>query len=996
MSDWKTARNIAIIGGGRKCKALLELLLSPDSDHKTPAIKGVSDKNIQAVGIRFAKAHGIFTTTDFRELFSLKDLDLIIEMTKDDSLREILQNAKPPWVRLFDHHEARSIIDYFKTTAKKNELLKKVRRVNVDSEFFEGLFETFYDFVLALNEERDAYFGAIRKKLVANEWVMSQIVQGTTIPTFVIDKEHVVTHWNTACERLTGYSANDIVGTTNSWKPFRSESRPSMADLILDGVVEEELWRFYDNRWKKSELIEGAYEAEEFFPHLDKEGLWLFFTAAPITAPDGTTVGAIETLWDRTKEKQAEAQRENQNRELARKVADLTASERAMAQIVEGSTIPTFVINRDHTVTHWNHAMEQLTGYSAREIIGTKKQWLPFYNKERPSMADVIVDQINELEIKKLYGTKWRKSALIEGAYEAEMFFPILGKNGKWCWFTAAPIKTPDGEVVAAIETIWDKTEDRKAEKERERHTRELATYCSIYATLSGPLSLEGRIKAAIQEVANIFLIDGICIYILNKDGKFYLQYNYGYSENLCYCSRVAGEESMILRVAKSGKVAVFKDVADTGGDEMIMLKQENLRSLVYIPILDKEKKAFGVIRAASKNVQHFGPDETRALELISNRIGVAIENSELQKEVKRKAGFQEKLILSSNDGIIATDRDWKAVIFNSAAEGIFGLPASEVVGKMNVREFYPPEITQEFDALVAEGRKGWNLPWRETSIISRNGDHIPVRFSGTILHEKTRMMGIVAFFNDLREIKRLEKELVSAERLAAIGQTVAGMAHCIKNILHGLKGGSYLVNIGINKDNSDKLITGWQMVQRNIGRTSDLVQDLLSYSKGREPEFKACFPNEIADEVCELMKEVAAENEVAIEKKFSESIDEVVMDPRTIHRCLLNLLSNAIDACRYDDGVTKTHCVTVSTSLESDNFIRFDVSDNGSGMTDKVKEKIFGSFFSTKGSQGTGLGLLVSRKLIEEHNGTIGVTSRLGQGTTFSVRLPFTLNSRD
>jgi PAS domain S-box-containing protein len=437
------------------------------------------------------------------------------------------------------------------------------------------------------------------------------------------------------------------------------------------------------------------------------------------------------------------------------------------------------------------------------------------------------------------------------------------------------------------------------------------------------------------------------------------------------------------------GKISVFRDLPDLCKDEMNLLRREGLRSLVYIPVLDKDKKAFGVIRAASKNTGHFGPDETRALELIGNRIGVAIENSELHKEVKRKAGFQEKLIGSSHDGIIATDSDWKAVIFNSAAEGIFGLSASEVIGKMDVREFYPPTITQEFNALLAEGRKGWNLPWRETSIVARNGEHIPVRFSGTILHEKNRMMGIVAFFNDLREIKLLEKELVSAERLAAIGQTVAGMAHGIKNILHGLKGGSYIVNIGINEGQTEKLKTGWQMVQRNIDRTSDLVQDLLSYSKEREPEFRPCFPNEIADDVCELMKEVAGENDVAIVKKFSESIGEEAMDSRTIHRCLLNLVSNAIDACRYDDSITKTHCVTVSTALESDNFIRFDVSDNGSGMTEEVKEKIFGSFFSTKGSQGTGLGLLVSRKLIEEHGGTIDVTSQLGEGTTFTVRLP-------
>ncbi|MGA8240365.1 MAG: PAS domain S-box protein [Desulfobacterales bacterium] len=989
-------QKIALLGGGQRCKAFLQVILNENFDEKKPEILGVATINERDMALQYAKDKGIFTTSDVKELFSIKDLNLILQLTRDDNLRVMVQDTKPPWILLVDHHEAQSIVDHYLVKGKKNEILTKLRKTMDDSHAAENLFEEFCGFVLGLNVDRNVYFQKVRKDLAANEWALSQIIQGSTIPTFVIDKDHTVTHWNRACEMLTGFSAEEIVGTDRHWKPFRSEKRPLMADLILDGVSEEDLWRQYTTRWEKSDLIEGAYEAEEFFPQLGRDAKWVFFTAAPIKAPDGSTVGAIETLWDKTKEKLAEQERERQNKELAQKVRELTANEKAMSQIILGSTIPTFVIDKDHTVTHWNRAMEKLTGYSTREIVGTKKQWAPFYEKERPSMADVIVDQIGELEIRKLYGTKWRKSLLIEGAYEADVFFPNLGKDGKWCWFTAAPIKTPEGEVVGAIETIWDKTEDRKAEKERERHTRELATYCSIYATLSGPLSLEGRIKAAIQEVANIFLIDGICIYILDKDGKFYLQYNYGYSENLCYRSRVAGEESMISRVAMHGKTFVFSNLPDLNEEDMNLLRQEGLRSLVYIPILDKEKRAFGVIWAASKNTGHFGPDETRALELIGNRIGVAIENAMLQEEVKRKADFQGKLIGSSNDGVVATDDKWNIVIFNPAAEKIFGYSASDVIGKMTIREIYPPAIIQNLDELLAAGSHEWNLPWRETAITAQNGEGIPVRFSGTILHARKRMMGSVAFFNDLREIKRLEKELVGAERLAAIGQTVAGMAHGIKNILHGLKGGSYLVNIGINKDNPDKLKAGWQMVQRNIGRTSDLVQDLLSYSKGREPEYKACFPNEITDDVCELMKEVAGENNVVIERKLSELIGEVVMDPRTIHSCLLNLVSNAIDACRYDDSVTKTHCVTVTSTLESDNFIRFDVSDNGSGMTDEVKEKIFGSFFSTKGSQGTGLGLLVSRKLVEEHGGTIDVTSQLGEGTTFSVRLPFETEGQD
>jgi len=251
-------------------------------------------------------------------------------------------------------------------------------------------------------------------------------------------------------------------------------------------------------------------------------------------------------------------------------------------------------------------------------------------------------------------------------------------------------------------------------------------------------------------------------------------------------------------------------------------------------------------------------------------------------------------------------------------------------------------------------------------------------------------MMGGVAFFQDLTEIKKLEHELINSERLGAIGQTVAGMAHGIKNILAGFKGGRYLVDLGINKNNTEKLVNGWEMIKRNIDQTSDLVLDLLSYSKEREPEHQDCFPNSIADDICELVKEMARSHDVDIVKDFSTAIGEVSMDPNTVHQCLLNLVSNAIDACAFDDNVGKKHAVHVRTALEGEATIRFEVSDNGAGMTDSVKAKLFSSFFSTKGAKGTGLGLLVTRKLIEEHHGSIDVVSDLNQGTTFIMKLAF------
>ena len=162
------------------------------------------------------------------------------------------------------------------------------------------------------------------------------------------------------------------------------------------------------------------------------------------------------------------------------------------------------MINKEHKITHWNKALERLTGYPAEDMIGTNRQWAPFYEKERPAMADVILDQIGETQMQQLYGSKWRRSALIDDGWEAEAYFPNLGENGKICWFTAAPIKMPDGQVVGAIETLWDKTEERQAAKEQERHTQELAALCSIYAT-KWPLESGGADQGGHQRGGRYF-----------------------------------------------------------------------------------------------------------------------------------------------------------------------------------------------------------------------------------------------------------------------------------------------------------------------------------------------------------------------------------------------------------------------------------------------------------------------------------------------------------
>jgi two-component system, NtrC family, sensor kinase len=359
-------------------------------------------------------------------------------------------------------------------------------------------------------------------------------------------------------------------------------------------------------------------------------------------------------------------------------------------------------------------------------------------------------------------------------------------------------------------------------------------------------------------------------------------------------------------------------------------------------------------------------------------------------RELRRRSNFLSKVIRSSNDGVVATDEELRIVVFNPGAERIFGFLQEDVIHSRSLADLLPKELVESFQQAMSGERAFKELPWREVIIVSKNGESIPVMFSGSVLVEGARKLGTVVFLQDLRAIKRLQRELVHSERLAAIGQTVAGLAHGIKNILHGLKGGSYLVEVGITKKNDEKLRKGWDMIKRGIERTSNLVMDLLSYSKERQPQFEKCSPNSIAAEVCDLVRERAQQEHTELVCDFDPAIGPVLMDPHTIHTVLLNLLSNAMDACLFDEDTGKRWQVAVRTAAEPNQMIRFGVSDNGTGMSDEVQEKMFTSFYSTKGHRGTGLGLLVTHKLIEEHGGRIKVETRLGRGTTVTVWLPY------
>jgi signal transduction histidine kinase len=237
--------------------------------------------------------------------------------------------------------------------------------------------------------------------------------------------------------------------------------------------------------------------------------------------------------------------------------------------------------------------------------------------------------------------------------------------------------------------------------------------------------------------------------------------------------------------------------------------------------------------------------------------------------------------------------------------------------------------------------------------------------------------------------VREKTKKLVEAERLAAVGQTVAGLAHAIKNITGGLTGGTFVLDKGFQLNNKNYLRQGWDLLKGNVDRLKSMALDLLNYAKEREPDYQLCDPNRPAQEVIDLMLPRARENDVSLEIESDKNLPQIWLDPEGIHRCLLNLVTNAIDACINIDCTQKQGKVLLRILKTKGWAVAFQVVDNGCGMDEETKEKIFQRFFTTKGSRGTGLGLMITKKIIDEHEGEIDFESETGKGTRFVIKLP-------
>lgn len=227
---------------------------------------------------------------------------------------------------------------------------------------------------------------------------------------------------------------------------------------------------------------------------------------------------------------------------------------------------------------------------------------------------------------------------------------------------------------------------------------------------------------------------------------------------------------------------------------------------------------------------------------------------------------------------------------------------------------------------------------------------------------------------------------MVQSERLAAVGQTIATLSHHIKNILQGIQGGSYLVEMGLEKQDLAVADKGWGIVNRNQHKISSLVMDMLSFSKDRKPDPTPSDMTSLLVDIVETVTQRAEDAGISIHCQTPQDFPILLFDAEGISRAVLNVVTNAIDAVE-EQPHGKVEIVTAID--EKNEVVRVVITDNGPGIPAETLPNIFNLFVSTKGAKGTGLGLTVSQKILREHGGDIFVESTPSQGTCFTLSFP-------
>ncbi|MFQ5602625.1 MAG: ATP-binding protein [bacterium] len=533
----------------------------------------------------------------------------------------------------------------------------------------------------------------------------------------------------------------------------------------------------------------------------------------------------------------------------------------------------------------------------------------------------------------------------------------------------------------SVVKTVSEKfqvvQEKRRMEREILVRNSELQVLNAIAEEVNQSLDLDKILRGAVTKINQLMELDYCAIFMYDHSSeKFHLKAEKGALKYSHFFACNGRQKNNMLQQFKLRESPLMLNDISEKLTNVFSANNGSVQPVILYNPLMHEKNYFGALLVASENRDAFPHRFVELMNAISNQLGVAIENAKLYYELNKAKDSLENVLNSSLDLIVTIKEDGSLNFYNQRFADFYHLSNSTHPGH-NFFNYLPAESKKLFQKKLQPPEMAESSSY-EMELHRVDGSNMPCIVSQSPLKGRDEYLLVI---KDISQIKQLQQQLIQSEKLSALGQMIAGVAHELNNPLAGIMGFSQLLLEGeLSTPVSDDI----QVIYKEATRCQKIVKNLLTFAKKQTSERQHLNVNEVLNNILDIQRYQFKVESIELIRDFDSHLPEIVGDYNQLQQVFLNLLHNALFALKSSDNLHKQ--LKVRTRHCND-IVRIEIIDNGIGIPKENQKRIFDPFYTTRDvGQGTGLGLSICYGIVQSHQGHLSVESQPGNGSTFIV----------